>query len=95
MTAFHPQTNGQTKQQNQALEAWFQCFVCYLQDDYINLLLLAKFAYINAYHEAIKMTPNKARYSINLETRQGIEDDLIKKEISIAKEQAKEVIKKH
>ena len=59
-TAFHPQTDGQTERQNQALEAWFRCFVCYLQDDYVDLLPLAKFAYINAYHKAIKITLNKA-----------------------------------
>ena len=93
-TAFHPQTDEQTKRQNQALEAWFRCFICYLQDDYVNLLPLAKFAYMNAYHEVIKMTPNKAKYGINLETRQGIEDNPIRGEIPTAKERAEEVVKK-
>jgi len=40
------------------------------------------------------MTPNKARYGINLKTRQSIEDNPIKGEILIAKEQAEEVVKK-
>tara|TARA_R110002033_G_scaffold138543_1_gene177545 strand:+ start:148 stop:273 length:126 start_codon:yes stop_codon:yes gene_type:complete len=41
---------------------------------------------MNAYYEAIKMIPNEARYGINLETCLGIEDDLIRGEILIAKE---------
>ena len=85
-TAFHPQTDEQTKRQNQALEAWFRCFICYLQDDYVNLLPLAKFAYINAYHKAIKITLNKAKYSINLKTCQSIKNDFIRRKILITKE---------
>jgi hypothetical protein len=93
-TAFHPQTDGQTERQNQTLEGWLRCYVCYMQDNWADLLALAKFAYMNAYHDSIGMTPNEARYGITLETRQGIEDDPQRREIPTAKERAKEVIEK-
>ena len=46
-TAFHPQTNGQTKQQNSAMEEYLQAFVNFEQNDWARLLLIAKFAYNN------------------------------------------------
>jgi hypothetical protein len=40
------------------------------------------------------MSLNKARYSITLDTRQGIKDDLLRGEIPIVKEHALIIIKK-
>jgi hypothetical protein len=93
-TAFHPQTDGQTERQNQTLEQWLRCYVCYMQDDWVELLPLAKFAYMNAPHDSIGMSPNEARYGMTLDTRQGIEDDPQRGEIPTAKERAKWILEK-
>ncbi|XP_073422156.1 uncharacterized protein [Dendrobates tinctorius] len=42
-SAFHPQTNGQTERTNQTLEQYLRCFICHLQDDWVDLLPLAEF----------------------------------------------------
>ena len=75
LTAFHPQTNGQTERQNQGIKGFLRIHCNQHQDDQAGLLHFAEFAYNNSYHESIKMSPNQARYGMNLETRQGIEDD--------------------
>ena len=46
-TAFHPQTDGQTKRQNSTIEAYLQVFVNFEQNDWARLLLMAEFAYNN------------------------------------------------
>ena len=46
--AFHPQTDGQTEKQNSTMEAYFQAFVNFEQNDWIRLLSMAEFAYNNA-----------------------------------------------
>jgi hypothetical protein len=65
-----------------------------MQDDWVKLLPLAKFAYINAPYNSIGMSPNKARYSMTLDTRQGIEDNPQRGEIPTAKERAKWILEK-
>ena len=47
-TAFHPQTNGQTKRQNSTMEAYLRVFVNFEQNDWARLLPMAEFAYNNA-----------------------------------------------
>ncbi len=46
-TAFHPQTDGQTKRQNSIIEAYLQTFVNFEQNDWVRLLLMTEFAYNN------------------------------------------------
>ena len=46
--AFYPQTNGQTKRQNNTIEAYFRAFINFEQNNWAQLLLMAKFAYNNA-----------------------------------------------
>jgi len=46
--AYHPQTDGQTERTNQVLEDHLQTFVNYDQDDWYQLLPLAKHAYNNS-----------------------------------------------
>ena len=63
-TAFHPQTNGQTKQQNSTIEAYLQAFVNFKQNDWAGLLLLmADFAYNNAKNASCGHTPFELNYS--------------------------------
>ena len=92
-TAYHPQTDGQTERQNQVIETWLRAYVCYMQDDWNTLLPMAEFAYNNAPHDSINISPNEARYGITLDTRQGIEADPPGGEIPHAKERAESIIK--
>ncbi len=55
-TAFHPQTDGQTKRQNSMMEAYLRVFVNWEQDDWARLLPMAKFAYNNAKNASIRHT---------------------------------------
>ena len=61
-SAFHPQSDGQTEQVNQVLEQYLCCSVNYQQDDWVDLLPLAEFAYNNTVHAATKKTPFFANY---------------------------------
>ena len=56
-TAYHLQTNGQTKQVNQELEQYLCLFVRERQDDWYALLLLAEFLYNNHVHLSTQQTP--------------------------------------
>ena len=46
-TIFHPQTNGQTKQQNSTMEVYLQAFVNFKLNDWARILPMIKFAYNN------------------------------------------------
>jgi hypothetical protein len=56
-TAFHPQTDGQTECVNQSLEQYLRLYINYLQDDWVDHLPIAKFAYNNTKHNSIGVTP--------------------------------------
>jgi hypothetical protein len=56
-TAYHPQTDGKTKRQNQSLEQYLRVHVNHLQDDWVHWLPLAKFAYNNSIHASTGLTP--------------------------------------
>jgi len=61
-TAFHPQTDGQTERHNQTMEQYLRAFCNYEQDNWVELLPLAEFAYNNAIHASTRMTPFWANY---------------------------------
>jgi hypothetical protein len=61
-TAFHPQTDGQTERQNQTMEQYLRAFSNYKQDNWVELLPLAEFAYNNSVHHSTRMTPFWANY---------------------------------
>ena len=56
-TAYHPQTDGQTERVNQVLEQYLRCSVNYQQDDWVDLLPMAEFAYNNTLHSSTGVTP--------------------------------------
>ena len=56
-TAFHPQTDGQTKRQNSTMEAYLRAFVNFEQNDWARLLPMAEFAYNNAKNASTGHTP--------------------------------------
>ena len=66
-TAFHPQTDGQTERMNQTLEQYLRCFINYKQDDWVEHLPIAQYAYNSAIHEATSMTPFYANYGFEPE----------------------------
>jgi len=61
-TAYHPQTDGQTKHVNQALEQYLRCYVDYNLSNWLDLLPSAEFAYNNQAHEGIKESPFYLEY---------------------------------
>ena len=65
-TAFHLQTDGQTKPTNGILEEYLRAYVIYQQDNWNELLPMAEFTYNNGYQETLKTTPFYANYGINL-----------------------------
>jgi hypothetical protein len=91
-TAFHPQTDGQTERQNQTIEAYLRIYCSYHQDDWVDLLPMAEYAYNNAHHDAIKMSPNKARYGQDLETRQEVQENPPRGEVPTAKANAERIV---
>ena len=61
-TAFHPRTDGQTERVNAILESYLRHFCSYQQDDWVDYLGLAEFAYNNAASDATKISPFFANY---------------------------------
>ena len=76
LTAFHPQTDGQTEQMNQNLEQYLQFFVDHRQKDWLEWLASAEFATNNKVYLAIKISLFIANY--RRELRMGV--DIRKKE---------------
>ena len=65
-SAYHPQTNGQTDGQteriNQVLEQYLQYSINYHQNNWVDLLPLAEFAYNNTIQDSTKQTPFFSNY---------------------------------
>ena len=56
-SAYHPETDGQMERVNQILEQYLHVYINYQQDDWVNLLPLAEFAYNNTSHSVTMVTP--------------------------------------
>jgi transposase InsO family protein len=68
-TAYHPQTDGQTKRVNQEVKKFLRMFTNSQQDDWVDWLPLAEFMHNNAVHEATGNTPfflNRGRHPCSL-----------------------------
>ena len=61
-SAFHLQTNCQTKRVNQVLKQYLRCSINYQQDDWTTYLPLAEFAYNNTLHASTQKTPFFSNY---------------------------------
>ena len=61
-TAFHPQRDGQSKQQTSTIEAQFWTFINFEQNDWARLLPMAKFAYNNAKNASTGLTLYELKY---------------------------------
>jgi len=66
LTAFHPQTDGQTERMNQELEQYLQFFIEHRQKDWLKWLAMAEFAVNNKIHTATKVSPFMANYGKEL-----------------------------
>jgi hypothetical protein len=66
-TAYHPQTDGQTERLNQTLENYVRSYVNYQQDDWVQLLPMAQFAYNSSEAEGTKQSPFYANYGFEPE----------------------------
>jgi len=62
LTAFHPQTDGQTERVNQKLEQYLRMFINHRQEQWPEWLGMAEFAYNNKVHSSTKTLPFKANY---------------------------------
>ncbi|PQM43474.1 hypothetical protein VC83_09660 [Pseudogymnoascus destructans] len=91
-TAFHPQSDGQTERQNQNIEAYLRLHCNQHQDNWVELLHFAELTYNNAFHDSIQMSPNQARYGINIDLRQGIEDDPMRREVPVARDRVQKIL---
>ena len=68
-TAFHPQTEGQTKRVNQVIEVYLRPYINQKQDDWVDLLPMAEHAFNNSVTSATGMTPFYANYGRHPESQ--------------------------
>jgi len=65
LTAYYPQTDGQTERINQELEQYLRVFINHRQEQWLDWLGMAEFAYNNKIHTATKTLPFKVNYGQN------------------------------
>jgi len=70
-TAYHLQTDGQTERINQELEQYLRVFIDHRQEQWLDWLGTAEFAYNNKIHSATKVSSFKVNYGQN--SRMGFE----------------------
>jgi len=63
--AYHSQTDGQSKWMNQTVETYLRHYVNRNQNNWVQLLLTAQFAYNNTQNETTEETPFWANYEYN------------------------------
>lgn len=61
-TAYHPQTDGQTKRVNQCLETYLRCMTSLKPKAWGKWLSFVEFWYNTNFHSTIKMSPYQAMY---------------------------------
>ena len=64
-TAYHPQTDRQTEWTNQMMEQYLQHYINHQQDNWVELLPIAQFAYNNQQHSVTGTTLFFANYGRN------------------------------
>jgi len=62
LTAYHPQTDRQIERINQELEQYLRVFIDHRQEQWLDWLRTAEFAYNNKIHTATKISPFKVNY---------------------------------
>jgi len=69
-TAYHSQTDGQSKQMNQMVKTYLRHYINKNQNNWVQLLLTAQFAYNNTQNKTTEETPFWANYEYNLKVWQ-------------------------
>ena len=67
-TAYHPQTDGQTERVNQSVEAYLRQFCNYEQNNWVEILPMAEYAYNNSTTTAHGLMPFYANYGYHPRT---------------------------
>jgi len=62
LTAFHPETDGQTERMNAIMAQHLRAYVSYLQANWIDYLFLAEFAANNQVSDTTSISPCFANY---------------------------------
>jgi len=70
LTAYHSQTDEQSEQMNQTVETYLRHYVNRNQNNWVQLLSTAQFAYNNTQNETTEETPFWANYKYNLKVWQ-------------------------
>lgn len=65
-SAHHLETDGGSEQMNTVLEQYLRCFLNFQQDNWMDLLALAEFAYNNSQHACTQITLFLANYGFHL-----------------------------
>jgi len=65
LTTYHPQTNGQSEQMNQTVETYLRHYVNRNQNNWVQLLSTAQFAYNNTQNKTTEETPFRANCEYN------------------------------
>jgi len=65
LTAYHSQTDGQSKQMNQTVKTYLRHYVNRNQNNWVQLLLTAQFVYNNTQNKTTEETPFWANYEYN------------------------------
>ena len=92
-TVFHSQTDDQTERQNQTLEYYLHCYCTEEQDNWANLLLLMKFAYINAKQATLECSSFFVLMRYNIFIHYNVENNVLKGEVPTAKKRIKKLHK--
>ena len=85
--------NGQTERQNQTLEHYLCCYCIKEQDNWVNLLLLAEFAYINTKQATLECSSFFALTEYNISIHYDVEDNIFEGEVLTAKKRIKKLHK--
>jgi hypothetical protein len=64
-TAFHPQTDGQSKALNRIVKSYLRAYCADEPTTWVNLLPLAQFAYNNSINATTNTTPNNLLFGID------------------------------
>ncbi len=67
-TAYHSQTDEQTKRMNQTLKQYLRCYINYRQNDWVQLLSVAQLTFNSTTTEVISMSLFFANYEFESET---------------------------
>jgi len=65
LTAYHSQTDEQSKQMNQMIKMYLRHYINKNQNNWVQLLLMTQFVYNNTQNETTEETPFQANYEYN------------------------------